>query len=848
MRLRQRDFTGMTSGKVTEREKEAGKLVRETASEGFVLLKNDSQLLPLPPKSKLALYGAGAGKTIKGGTGSGDVNERKSVTIYQGLVHAGYEITTKTWLMSYEEDYQKAREKWSQTIQKKMKEENLPFYLAYFNTPFTIPAGDLPEKKVEEDDAEVAVYVLSRSSGEGADRTGGQGDYFLTEEELSLLKRIATFYSRILLVLNTGGIVDLGFTEKIPEIKSILLFGQAGQEGGNAFADVISGKTVPSGKLTDTWARNLGDYPALQFLGFSKRRVEYRENVYVGYRYFDTFQVPVRYSFGFGLSYTAFQIKVEEISPGTGQEKTPCLRLKAVVKNIGNRYPGKEVVQIYVSCPQNRLGKEFRRLAAFEKTRELEPGETQRVEISIHLSSLASYDEEQSAWILEEGSYGIWLGNALETAELVGIASLEKETVVHSCRKICGNRSTIEELHPDKEAQRQREKEWQREAEERNLPCVNLGELCFPTSDVSFSGSFWQISRQAEQIVNALTEEELIAVTVGALDSQNQGIIGAAGKSVPGAAAETTSIFKGEPHYLAGIVLADGPAGLRLHQSYQVKDGRVQDNGAIGELEQQFFPHRENPEGVTYYQYCTAMPVGTLVAQTWNPELAERLGRMVGQEMTLFEISLWLAPGMNIHRNPLGGRNFEYYSEDPWLTGKTAAAMVRGVQSVPGCGATIKHFACNNQEQERLQSDSIVSERALREIYLRGFEWAIRETQPMAVMTAYNKINGIYAANHEDLCTEVLRREWKFAGVIMTDWATTVSSEDGSCSAAGCMKAGNDLIMPGSDIDFCNIQNAVDNGTLPIEKVKACAYRMIRMILQTNQYEDAPVYNHQFAD
>ena len=317
MRLRQRDFTGMTSGKVTEREKEAGKLVRETASEGFVLLKNDSQLLPLPPKSKLALYGAGAGKTIKGGTGSGDVNERKSVTIYQGLVHAGYEITTKTWLMSYEEDYQKAREKWSQTIQKKMKEENLPFYLAYFNTPFTIPAGELPEKKVEEDDAEVAVYVLSRSSGEGADRTDGQGDYFLTEEELSLLKRIATFYSRILLVLNTGGIVDLGFTEKIPEIKSILLFGQAGQEGGNAFADVISGKTVPSGKLTDTWARNLGDYPVMQFPGFSKRRVEYRENVYVGYRYFDTFQVPVRYSFGFGLSYTAFQIKVEEISPCT---------------------------------------------------------------------------------------------------------------------------------------------------------------------------------------------------------------------------------------------------------------------------------------------------------------------------------------------------------------------------------------------------------------------------------------------------------------------------------------------------------------------------------------------------
>lgn len=848
MRLRQRDFTGTTSNEVTEREKEAGKLVRKAASEGFVLLKNDSQLLPLPPKSKLALYGAGAGKTIKGGTGSGDVNERESVSIYQGLLHAGYEITTKEWLMSYEDCYRKAREEWSQTIQNKMKEENLPFYLAYFNTPFAIPAGNLPEKRAEDDDADVAVYVLSRSSGEGADRIAGQGDYFLTEAELSLLKRIAGLYSQILLVLNIGGIVDLGFTEEIPEIKSILLFGQAGQEGGNAFADVISGKVIPSGKLTDTWTRNLNDYPVMQFPNQNERRVEYREGIYVGYRYFDTFQVPVRYSFGFGLSYTKFQITVENISLDERQERTPCLKIKAAVKNIGNSYKGKEVVQVYISCPQNRLEKEFRRLAAFEKTRELEPEETQTIELWIPLPSLASYDEENSAWILEEGSYGIWIGNALENAGLVGTAFLEKETIVCPCRKICASRSHIEEIHPDRRGQKKREEEWQREAQEKNLPCVNLGKPLFSELELSFSGTFQHISKQAEQMVNTLSEEELIAVTIGALDSQNQGIIGAAGKSVPGAAAETTSILCDAPHYLGGIVLADGPAGLRIRQTYQVKDGQVQDNGAIGELEQQFFPHRENPEGVTYYQYCTAMPVGTLVAQTWNPGLAERLGKMIGQEMQLFEISLWLAPGMNIHRNPLGGRNFEYYSEDPWLTGKTAAAMVRGVQSVSGCGATIKHFACNNQEQERLQSDSIVSERALREIYLRGFEGAIRETQPMAVMTAYNKINGIYAANHEDLCTEVLRKEWKFAGVIMTDWATTVSSEDGSCSAAGCMKAGNDLIMPGSDIDFCNIQNAVDNGTLPIEKVKACAYRMIRMILQTNQYEDAPVYNHQFAD
>lgn len=848
MGLRQRDFTGTTSKEVTEREKEAGKLVRKAASEGFVLLKNDSQLLPLPPKSKIALYGAGAGKTIKGGTGSGDVNERESVSIYQGLVQAGYEITTNEWLASYEEEYQKAREAWSRTIQNKMKEENFPFYLAYFNTPFAIPAGKMIEKKSEADDAEVAVYVLSRSSGEGADRTAEQGDYFLTDKELSLLKRIAGLYPAILLVLNTGGIVDLGFTEEIPQIKSILLFGQAGQEGGNAFADVIAGKKVPSGKLTDTWAEKLSDYPVMKFPNPNKCRVEYREGIYVGYRYFDTFQIPVTYSFGFGLSYTEFQINAEEISYDTGQKKMPCLRIKAAVENIGKRYKGKEVVQAYVSCPQNRLEKEFRRLAAFNKTKELNPGETQTSELVIPLSSLASYDEVQSAWILEQGIYGIWLGNALENAKLVGTACLEKETIVCCNGKICENRSPIEELHPDKESQKRREKDWQTEAQKRNLPCINLGEIHFPSEDISYSSCFHQICRQAEQIVSALSQEELIAVTIGALDSQNQGIIGAAGKSVPGAAAETTSILKNAPHYLAGIILADGPAGLRIRQTYQVKDGQVQDNGSIGELEQQFFPHKDDPEGVTYYQYCTAMPVGTLVAQTWNLELAECLGKMVGREMELFEISLWLAPGMNIHRNPLGGRNFEYYSEDPWLTGKIAAAMVRGVQSVPGCGATIKHFACNNQEEERLQYDTVVSERTLREIYLRSFEWAIKEIQPMAVMTAYNRINGIYAANHEELCTEVMRREWKYSGVLMTDWASTVSSGDGSCSATGCMKAGNDLIMPGSDVDFQNIQNALDNGTMSIQNVKDCAYRIIRMILQTNQYEDAPVYNHQFSD
>lgn len=847
MKLRWRNFTGTTSNEITEREKQHKGLVRRAAAEGFVLLKNEDCLLPLKRGSKLALYGAGAGKTIKGGIGSGDVNERESIDIYRGLAQAGYQITTEEWLSAYDRCQRAAREAWSSTIQRKMEEEKLPFYLAYFTTPFEIPAGSIPGEEAERDEADAAVYVLSRISGEGADRKAARGDYFLSDEEFSLLKRIGECYSKVILVLNTGGIVDLGFTEEIPSIKAILQFGQAGQEGGNALADVISGDVTPSGKLTDTWAYCYEDYPTARFPNRSenKRQVEYREGIYVGYRYFDTFDIPARYTFGYGLSYTDFSVKALNIAL-SGEEGDPQLTVTAEVKNSGQQYAGKEVVQVYVSCPQGRLAKEFRRLAGFVKTKELAPGEAQVITLSFSIASLSSYEEEQAAWILESGCYGIWLGNALCNVRLIGTAVLAEEVMLRSCGAICAKQTQIEEILPDLAAQKRREEGWRREAKEQELPCVMLPHFLYTPKKLAVSEAFRAVSKEAEALVKRLTKEELIAVTVGALDGQSQGLIGAAGKSVPGAAAETTSVLSGEPYRVASVVLADGPAGLRLRQSYQVKDGELVESGAIGELEQQFFPKKAVTEGMTYYQYCTAMPVGTLLAQSWNPALAEELGGMVGREMELFEISLWLAPGMNIHRNPLGGRNFEYYSEDPLLTGKIAAAVTRGVQSVAGCGATIKHFACNNQEEERLNSDSVVSERALREIYLRGFEITVKEAQPMAVMTAYNKINGIYAANNYDLCTEVLRGEWNFAGIVMTDWATTLSAEDGTCSAAGCIAAGNDLIMPGSEIDCDSIRRAAEGGTLPKEALRDCAYRNIRMILQTNQYENAPAYQDQF--
>ena len=523
MKLRERDFTGTVSVEVTDREKEAGKLVREAAAEGFVLLKNDHNLLPIPAPRKLALYGGGAGNTIKGGTGSGDVNERESISIEQGLQNAGYEITTKHWLAAYETTYREARKRWSNTIERKMKEENLPFYQAYFQTPFAMPAGRIPVEREPGDDAEVAVYVLSRISGEGADRTATEGDYFLTAQEKCLLTRIAELYSKIILVLNTGGMVDLEFMEDIPKIQSVLWIGQAGQEGGNAFADIFSGRRIPSGKLTDTWARSLENYPAIRFASGEKRRVEYREGIYTGYRYFDTFQIPVRYCFGFGLSYTSFRIETAVISMEGKQKGTPYLIVKTRVKNTGSIYPGKEVVQVYISCPQNRLHKEFRRLAAFGKTRELRPGEVQCMELTVPLELLASYEEESASLILEKGRYGIWVGNSLENVRLMGCMYLEEETMVYSCERICSSEIPIRELIPDRLLVREREKEWHGEAIRRRLVELHPGRIFFDAPSMRFSESFQNASHRAKEMVSQLSEKELIAVTIGDLGGRKPG-------------------------------------------------------------------------------------------------------------------------------------------------------------------------------------------------------------------------------------------------------------------------------------------------------------------------------------
>ena len=338
---------------------------------------------------------------------------------------------------------------------------------------------------------------------------------------------------------------------------------------------------------------------------------------------------------------------------------------------------------------------------------------------------------------------------------------------------------------------------------------------------------------EAGKLVAALPVEKLIALPTGDPARAQGSNLGAAGSTVPGSAGETSDCALEEG--IANISLGDGPAGLRLNPFYYVRDGKAMAMPIEASLEHGFFYEEQEQAGEKRYQYCTAIPVGTLLAQTWDIALLEEVGSLVGEEMARFGVTLWLAPGMNIHRNPLCGRNFEYYSEDPLVSGKIAAAITRGVQSHPGCGATIKHYACNNQEDNRLGSDSILTERTLREIYLRGFGIAIRESKPLSMMTSYNLVNGVHAANNYDLCTKAARREFGFDGFIMTDWTTTEHGPD--CTAAGCMRAGNDVVMPGQYSDHESIRAALEDGSLSLETLRGCITRLTRVIWKSGFYE-----------
>lgn len=813
-----------TSHDITSREINNRSLARAIAAEGIVLLENDGAL-PLANK-RIALFGAGARMTVKGGTGSGEVRERESTNTEKGLENAGYCIESKAWLDDFDAEYNRLYTAWRQMINEKAKWK-LPF--AVFDVtstnPFSFPIGRrVTESDISKANTDTAIYVIARQAGEGTDRKIEKGDYLLSDIEYQNIKLLAERFKHTIIVINVGGMIDLSFMDEIKGINALVYFVQGGMEGGNALADILSGKVTPCGKLTDTWARTYNDYPNADTFSYRNGNLDeedYTEGIYVGYRYFDSFNIKPRYEFGYGKSYTDFNIQVDNVI----LNKTEAL-ISARVKNCGQEYEGKEVLQAYISFPSAGLPRESQQLVAFSKTDILKPDEEQRVDLSFSLTQLAAYNEEISSWVLEAGEYGLFVGNSSRNTQPAALLVLDKSIVCERVKSICPMTKPIKEIIAPKQ-----------DAHNLVFPkTIQVNANAFFTRDVCYESPQPDITDETTRLLKRLSIKDCISLAVGG------GVLGKQVNAAPGAAGRTTmALWK--KHRIPNIVLSDGPAGINVTQKIVIEKSGAQklvdipENYNFGSMRYFLrFMMSSGKRGAIHYQYATAWPIQTLLAQTWNLSLLEQMGRAVGDEMIEFGITLWLAPGMNIHRNPLCGRNFEYYSEDPFLTGKMAAAITRGVQSHKGIGVSIKHFACNNQEDNRTHVSSNLSERTLREIYLKGFGIAIRECMPMAVMTSYNKINGAYTANSHDLCTKVLRNEWGFNGFVMTDWFST---GDDKGSHPLCVQAGNDLIMPGTKKARKEIYSAVRSGDITREQLNACAANVLGAITTSAVYSDS---------
>lgn len=806
---------------VTELEQRNRKLAREIAGEAIVLLRNNG-ILPIPTSERVVLFGVGVTNTVKGGSGSGEVNPRYSVSIYEGMKNAGYRIVNERRLLSYAEKAREARARYEQSMLKKAGFLSLSVAnMAHMDQGYHEAAfGVLTEADYVE--ADVCIYVISRMAGEGADRKLQKGDYYLSDEENANLHWCTEHYANVVLVFNTGGPVDISACDDIASDRTfaaILQMGMLGEEGGNAFADILSGKVSPSGRLTSTWPERYEDIPFGDTFGSLDGNPEaddYREGVFVGYRYYDRFRKKPRYWFGQGLSYADFEKKAVVMA---GEN----LKVAVTVKNI-SRYHGKHVVQIYVSVPEGKLVQPEAVLAGYGKTRELAPGEevTEQIEIPYHY--LAGYDTERGVEVLEAGQYTIFLGEHAGEREAIGAFVLEKEILLASRNAVCPPTHEIRELTPTERKETVKvadallievKPEWIRaeEVEIRQNPMDAY-------------------EQEAEELVKQMSWKELPYLLTGegcadmVMPAWHDIV-------VPGSTGNTTT--KLHQYGLESFACCDGPAGLRFMRTSVVKPGARKIRIVEPALDMLHFMPKAirmlgngKPEdGQALYMFATAFPTGTALAQTWNERLIGRMGDAVGAEMEEYDVTVWLAPGMNIHRNPLCGRNYEYYAEDPLLSGKTGAAVIRGVQSHEGRYATIKHFFCNNQEDERQWTSAHVSERALREIYLRGFGIVVKEAGARGLMSSYNQINGVWSGVCKDALTTVLREEWKFAGIVMTDWD---ASHEG-LEADRSIDAGITMLMAGSRRQRKALRRALQSGRLDEAIARERAVKNVQVML-----------------
>lgn len=765
------------------RERKNLKIAYDAACESIVLLENDGAL-PLEGK-KVALYGSGASKTIKGGTGSGEVNERHSTTILEGMEQAGFDITTKVWIKDFEKGYNRAEEDF-----RKNKWKNFVSNPMSLLSDFPGVEGRLiTETDIKNSATNTCVYVLSRQAGEGVDRREEKGDFYVTDIERANIEICARAYEKFVLIINGGAQIDISFLDDMDGVNALLFICQLGTAGGKAVADVLCGKVSPSGKLTDTWAKKYSDIPfskEFSYLNGNLKDEYYKEGIFVGYRYFDTFEKEPRYPFGYGLSYTEFEREIL----GAKVEGTR-VSVKVRVKNIGT-FAGKEVVQLYVSAPKGTIDKEYQKLVGFAKTPLLNSGESAYVVIDFEMEQMASYHEKDASFKLDAGEYILRAGNSSRNTMVAAVLTLEEQVIGEEIKKVV--------IQPD----------------------------AFKTRTFSYQKPPICNDAEVQKFLDKLKPEEMVEIVVGI------GMFGGERRfNLPGSVGNTTSKFWDRG--LVNVTLCDGPAGIRVQKRTAVmKDGSTKAidpvfsfMGMLPGVVKKFMLADPDKSKIIY-QFTTAFPVACALAQTWNTELLYQVGVAIHEEMKEYGCTFWLAPALNIHRNPLCGRSFEYYSEDPFLSGKMAAAITKGVQCEEGNYVAIKHFACNNQEDNRKHVSSNLSERALREIYLKGFEIAVREGGAKGVMTSYNKVNGVYAPNNYDLCVKVLRNEWGFDGVVMTDWLST--GKDCGNTAA-CMAAGNDLIMPGGNSYKKEMLDALKKGTLKEADLRWCCANVLKAIL-----------------
>jgi len=771
-----------------------------------VLLKKNGAF-PLDKPCRIEAVGSGVRYTVKGGTGSGEVNSRYYIDIEKGLLNAGFELYNMDWSTAYGSIRREARQRFIADIKRKAKEQRQSILAASMGAVMKEPEYDIPLKF----NADAAIYVVSRISGEGNDRLPEKGDFMLTDSEVRDILALDEKYEKFMLVINSGGPVDLS---PVMSVGNILVLSQLGVETGSALADILLGKSCPSGKLATTWAR-YSDYS--NYGDFAERDdTVYREGIYVGYRYFDMAGVKPLFPFGYGLGYTDFELETVDTSCAFGEF---CVSVK--VRNTGS-YKGRETVQVYAACPQGRLDKEAKRLVGFAKTGELSPGEEEIVNVKFTEQDLASYDESKSCYILEPGRYVVLAGADSVSVRPAAVYDLGEEFELKQVSELLG-------CNCDRDIRNLGKSE---KHDTGSLPINKLDLSEIQTEIVTYGTNRLDPDPRLE----GLEDKDLALLNIGAFDPKGSiaGVIGDAGTTVPGAAGESCHLY--EDRGISRIVMADGPAGVRIASKYyEDKKGKHTVGSALPEGMIELMPEiakraieRKNKakSGVEIKeQYATAIPIATALAQSFDVDFVRMCGDIVGTEMERFGVDLWLAPALNIHRNVLCGRNFEYYSEDPLLSGKLAAAITRGVQSHKGCGVTVKHFAANNQETNRYANNSIVSERAMREIYLKGFEICIKESDPAALMTSYNLLNGTHTSEKRALVTCILRDEFGFDGLVMTDWIVGGNlllergSRHGTPDAALVAASGHSLFMPGSRKDLREIMSGLKKGTVTREQL-----------------------------